>query len=359
MKKRPAIPSLDGGPQTILLVEDVARTAEFYQENLRLEWKDGDGDRYAEFATGDGGRLLIVNQEGSIAPMAGVLAAAAPATLTFSITAEAFGSWKKWLTKRGVEIAQETKWIHGGRSLYVLDPDGRRIEFKAPADPRFAADDKAAAAAGQSAADTATTAAPPPAKTVEAAPAPAKPAEPAAAAAKPAEPPATRKEKADTKSSGGHGAEKEADAKRADAKSTAVPPVHGVVETCLYTDNLARATAFYRDVLGLSPMTGDGERFQAFDSGAGRVLLLFKRGATLEPVPAPVGMIPPHDGYGPLHLALAIDAADYDSWCARLRSHKVAIESETHWDRGGRSVYFRDPDKHLIELVTPGIWPNY
>ena len=27
---------------------------------------------------------------------------------------------------------RETKWIHGGQSLYVRDPDGRRIEFKTP-----------------------------------------------------------------------------------------------------------------------------------------------------------------------------------------------------------------------------------
>ncbi|HWQ03343.1 MAG TPA: glyoxalase, partial [Candidatus Nitrosotenuis sp.] len=26
---------------------------------------------------------------------------------------------------------------------------------------------------------------------------------------------------------------------------------------------------------------------------------------------------------------------------------------------GGRSIYFRDPDGHSLELVTPGVWPNY
>lgn len=140
----------------------------------------------------------------------------------------------------------------------------------------------------------------------------------------------------------------------------AAPPMHGVVETILYTDDLARATAFYRDVLGLAPMKGDGERFQAFDSGANRVLLLFKRGGTLVPQPVPSGgVIPPHDGSGPLHLAFAIGASDYDAWCAWLIARRVAIESETQWERGGRSVYFRDPDQHLVELVTPGIWPNY
>jgi catechol 2,3-dioxygenase-like lactoylglutathione lyase family enzyme len=29
------------------------------------------------------------------------------------------------------------------------------------------------------------------------------------------------------------------------------------------------------------------------------------------------------------------------------------------WDRGGRSLFFHDPDGHLLELVTPGIWPEY
>lgn len=83
---------------------------------------------------------------------------------------------------------------------------------------------------------------------------------------------------------------------------TAIPPIDGVVETVLYADDLDRAVAFYRDVLGLTPLEGDGVRFQAFDSGARRVLLLFVRGGTLEAVPAPVGMIPPHDGCGPLHV---------------------------------------------------------
>lgn len=142
--------------------------------------------------------------------------------------------------------------------------------------------------------------------------------------------------------------------------SSRAPAINGVVETILYVDDLARATAFYRDVLGLIEMKGDGHRFQALDSGANRVLLLFKRGGTLEPQPVSSGgVIPPHDGHGPMHMALAIATADYDPWCARLIACKVAIESETQWERGGRSVYFRDPDNHLVELVTPGIWPNY
>lgn len=143
-------------------------------------------------------------------------------------------------------------------------------------------------------------------------------------------------------------------------KPSFAPAIHGVAETVLYTDDLPRATAFYRDLLGLPVMKGDGERFQALDAGEKRVLLLFKRGGTLAPQPvASGGFIPPHDGNGPHHIAFAISADDYPKWCERLRAGQIAIESETHWERGGRSVYFRDPDHHLVELVTPGIWPNY
>jgi catechol 2,3-dioxygenase-like lactoylglutathione lyase family enzyme len=142
-------------------------------------------------------------------------------------------------------------------------------------------------------------------------------------------------------------------------KSDAPPPIYGVIETILYADDMAVAVAFYQEVLGLKPMAGEAARFRAFDAGAGRVLLLFKRGGTLSPTEVSGGVIPPHDGSGPQHIGFAIAAGDYDAWKARLQRLGVAIESEANWERGGRSIYFRDPDGHLLELITPGIWPNY
>lgn len=132
MKKRPVIPRLDGGPQTLLLVEDVPRSVAFYRDELRLELQDGDTDRYAEFDTGDGGVLLIVKRDGTIAPMAATALADSPKGLTFTVEDEGFDAWKKWLVKRGIEIEREGKLIHGGRSLVVRDPDKRKVEFKTP-----------------------------------------------------------------------------------------------------------------------------------------------------------------------------------------------------------------------------------
>jgi catechol 2,3-dioxygenase-like lactoylglutathione lyase family enzyme len=37
----------------------------------------------------------------------------------------------------------------------------------------------------------------------------------------------------------------------------------------------------------------------------------------------------------------------------------IAIEGRTNWRRGGISIYFRDPDGHLLELATPGLWPGH
>jgi catechol 2,3-dioxygenase-like lactoylglutathione lyase family enzyme len=137
-----------------------------------------------------------------------------------------------------------------------------------------------------------------------------------------------------------------------------LPKLSGVLETALYVDDLDRARAFYEGVLGLAALTSDS-RFLAFDVGGHSVLLLFRRGATLETLHLPGGTIPPHDGNGPLHMAFAITAAELPAWEKRLSEHNVAIEGRTDWPRGGKSVYFRDPDDHLLELVTPGVWTIY
>jgi catechol 2,3-dioxygenase-like lactoylglutathione lyase family enzyme len=73
----------------------------------------------------------------------------------------------------------------------------------------------------------------------------------------------------------------------------------------------------------------------------------------------PGGTIPPHDGHGPLHMAFAVAADALPQWEQRLAEEGVAVEGRTSWSRGGRSIYFRDPDGHLLELATPGLWAIY
>jgi len=137
-----------------------------------------------------------------------------------------------------------------------------------------------------------------------------------------------------------------------------MPHLNGVLETALYVDDLERAARFYENVLGLTALASDA-RFRAYDVGGRSVLLVFQRGATLETVRMPGGTIPPHDGHGPLHIAFAIDAADFTAWEERLGQASVAVEGRTAWPRGGQSLYVRDPDGHLLEFATPGLWATY
>lgn len=136
------------------------------------------------------------------------------------------------------------------------------------------------------------------------------------------------------------------------------PAIGGVLETCLYVEDMARARRFYEDVLGFRTMLADN-RLTVYDAGPASALLLFKRGATTEPVYTRGGTIPPHNGSGALHIALAIPAESLEAWRRHLVDRGVGLESEVRWPAGGISLYFRDPDHQLVELATPGLWPNY
>jgi catechol 2,3-dioxygenase-like lactoylglutathione lyase family enzyme len=131
--------------------------------------------------------------------------------------------------------------------------------------------------------------------------------------------------------------------------------IQRIYESALYVDDMDRAQSFYRDILGLKVIEA-GPRLISLAAGAGTFLLLFKRGASIKGINFPAGRIPPHDGQGPVHLALAIDPGDLAAWKTRLASHSIEVESEVTWPGGGQSVYFRDPDGHSVELATPGIW---
>ena len=128
--------------------------------------------------------------------------------------------------------------------------------------------------------------------------------------------------------------------------------VTGIAETALHVDDLQRSLAFYRGVLRFTTAMEPTERMVALNVADNQVLLLFKKGASTEPIDLGFGTIPPHGGDGELHVAFGIRPADVDRWRARLDSAGVAIESVVDWPEGGRSLYVRDPDHHAVELKT-------
>ena len=137
-----------------------------------------------------------------------------------------------------------------------------------------------------------------------------------------------------------------------------MPKLNGIKESCLTIADVDRSERFYCELFDLTVIEGDA-RFRALNVADSHVLLLFARGQTEHPVELPGGVIPPHGASGQSHLAFAISDADLEAWKTRLEQRGVVIESIVTWPRGGTSLYFRDPDDHLLELITPGVWSIY
>jgi len=130
------------------------------------------------------------------------------------------------------------------------------------------------------------------------------------------------------------------------------PKTDGILESSLYVTDVPRSVRFYEETFGFRVITDFGERGCAVQAGTRQVLLLFKKGASR-------AIRSPHDGDGELHLAFAIPSAELPNWESWLQAKEIPIEEKKKWDLGGWSLYFRDPDRHLLELATPGTWPVY
>lgn len=133
-----------------------------------------------------------------------------------------------------------------------------------------------------------------------------------------------------------------------------MPKVNSLLEIVLFVEDIARSATFYKEVIDL-PQSKDG----VFVVAPGQLLLFAKQGTTDAPKQLPGGVIPTCGAVGAQHVAFAIGAADFESWRQHLLAHGIVDLSEVRWERGGRSLYFRDPDGHLLELATPGIWEVY
>jgi catechol 2,3-dioxygenase-like lactoylglutathione lyase family enzyme len=131
------------------------------------------------------------------------------------------------------------------------------------------------------------------------------------------------------------------------------PLVNGILETSLYVESAARSAEFYRRVFGFELLeTGepvnDEARLCPMRAGDRSVLLLFKKGATADT-----------NASGAIHVAFGIARSDLAAWEKWLNEQGISIESRKTWKYGGESLYFRDPDGHLLEVATPGVWRIY
>lgn len=126
-----------------------------------------------------------------------------------------------------------------------------------------------------------------------------------------------------------------------------------VHETVLYADDVAAASTFYREVLGLRVV---------FERGFMAALRVDEHGVLLIFDPEESAIegrdVPSHGARGAGHVAFSVDEDEERAIRSRLAAAGVEIERELPWPRGGRSAYFRDPAGNSVELVVGEIWPG-
>lgn len=138
-----------------------------------------------------------------------------------------------------------------------------------------------------------------------------------------------------------------------------------------------KSTTFYQHVLGLEPQI-KSPRLTMFPL-SNTTLILFKLGQTASDSIGERGVIP---GHGPdeqtvralttsdadgnseatlhTHYCLAVATRiEVDTWEEYLKSKDVILRGTMNWEKGGRSVYFEDPDGHIGEIGSRGIWVHY
>lgn len=116
--------------------------------------------------------------------------------------------------------------------------------------------------------------------------------------------------------------------------------VDGLYEVAIRVKDLARAESFYREVLGFEVGLRDARRSWVFMRAGRNGMIVLQE----EP------------GAWPLqHFAFRVDDAALDEAVKILEQKGIAIEGPVfHEWIPARSVYFRDPDGHDLEICAPG-----
>jgi len=147
--------------------------------------------------------------------------------------------------------------------------------------------------------------------------------------------------------------------------------ITGISHVGISVANLERSISFYRDLLGMRliqevPLGGANyDAIMGLKGTQGRIAVLRTGNLEIEllefkrPVPRPVDPDRPVSDQGISHFAIHVE--DIAGLHARLKAAGVRFHSALIYFRSWATTaaYFRDPDGHLLELATPGLWAIY
>jgi len=125
--------------------------------------------------------------------------------------------------------------------------------------------------------------------------------------------------------------------------------LHSLDHIALAVRDVATSAAWYADVLGLKRVHADvwGDVPTMMSAPNGTMIALFpvrfELGGEAQPPPR-------RSAAGFLHLAFRTDRAGFERAREDLAARGIAFHFQDH--QIAHSIYFRDPDGHLIEITT-------
>jgi catechol 2,3-dioxygenase len=129
--------------------------------------------------------------------------------------------------------------------------------------------------------------------------------------------------------------------------------VRHLAEIVLWTRDMERSLAFYRDLFGLEVFSPPemANRFLRAGPGEGPVPEM----VVLVPHPDPAGAFPDQKPLRPLHhLAFNVDPDEYELLEGRCREAGLEVRGGIHPVLPGvRTFYVDDPDGNEVELIAP------
>lgn len=127
----------------------------------------------------------------------------------------------------------------------------------------------------------------------------------------------------------------------------------GIAELVLCVADVVGTAVFYRDVVGLTPLTEATAEWAWFWTGApdASARLALRHGSLLFEEHSP---LPQGQRFGCVHYAFEVTNDALQPLLERLRQHQIPIYGPTHFDwMRATSHYFYDPEGNLLEYWTP------
>lgn len=118
-------------------------------------------------------------------------------------------------------------------------------------------------------------------------------------------------------------------------------PIRGVNHVTFSVSDLDASAAFYESVFGKEPLL-QTEQMAYFDVGGLWLALNLQ-----------VGIPRSETVHSYTHVAFTLDTGDFEKMARHLESLGVALRPTREREEGeGQSLYFADPDGHLLEFHT-------